>query len=392
MKITPYSKQYIDNKDKLAVSKVLSSNFITSGPIVDMFEKKVRDFSKAKYSIAVNSATSALHIACMALNLKKNDILWTVPNSFVASANCGLYCGAKIDFVDIDNETLNISIELLEKKLIQSKKKKKLPKILVVVHFGGASCEMDKIRRLSIKYGFKIIEDASHAIGGIFKNFRVGSCRFSDITVFSFHPVKIITSGEGGMALTNNKKLASLMSNLRNHGIVRDRRGLNKKKEIRGYYEQHYLGYNYRITDIQCALGLSQMSKIKRFIYQRNKIANFYKKSLKNAHVKFQKIPKTVKSTYHLFVIRINKLLKKKLFNELIKNKFLVNTHYIPIHTHPFFKKKGFKKGDFKISEEYYEESISIPVFYGLKHSDQIKVVRIIKRIFEKNKKLTKGI
>ncbi len=387
MKIIPYSKQYIDNQDKLAVEKVLSSNFVTSGPKVEMFEKKVREFSNAKYSIAVNSATSALHIACMALNLKKKDILWTVPNSFVASANCGLYCGAKIDFVDIDNETLNISIKLLEEKLILSKKKKKLPKILVVVHFGGASCEMDKIKKLSVKYRFKIIEDASHAIGGTFKNFKVGSCKFSDITVFSFHPVKVITSGEGGMALTNNKKLAWLMNNLRNHGIIRHRKDLNKKREIRGYYEQHYLGYNYRITDLQCALGLSQMDKIKKFINERNKIAQFYKKSLKNYNIKFQEIPKSVKSTYHLFIIRVNKLLKEKLFNELIRKKFLVNTHYIPIHMHPFFKKIGFKKGDFKISEEYYKESISIPVFYNLQYSDQIKIVKIIKRFFEKNKK-----
>ena len=384
MKFIPYSKQYIDNKDKLSVNKVLSSNFITGGSKVEMFEKKIREFSDAKYSIAVNSATSALHIACMALDLKKKDILWTVPNSFVASANCGLYCGSKIDFVDIDNNTLNISIKLLEEKLIISKKKKKLPKILVVVHFGGASCEMDKIKTLSNTYGFKIIEDASHAIGGTFKNYKVGSCKFSDITVFSFHPVKVITTGEGGMTLTNKKKLALMMDSLRNHGIIRDRNRLNKKKEIRGYYEQHYLGYNYRITDLQCALGLSQLKKIKKFINKRNKIALLYTRLLKNTNIKFQEIPKSVKSTYHLFIIRVNKLIKKKIFNELIKKKFLVNTHYIPIHIHPFFKKIGFKIGDFKISEEYYKESISIPVFYDLKFSDQIKVVKIIKKFLEK--------
>jgi UDP-4-amino-4,6-dideoxy-N-acetyl-beta-L-altrosamine transaminase len=383
MKIIPYSKQFISKKDKLEVNKVLSSDFITSGPKVELFEKKVKTFSNAKYAVAVNSATSALHIACMSLGLKSNDLLWTVPNSFVASANCGLYCGAKIDFVDIDNDTLNISINQLEQKLISSHKRKKLPKILVVVHFAGASCEMDRIKKLSNKYKFRIIEDASHAIGGDFNNYKVGSCKYSDITVFSFHPVKIITSGEGGIALTNNKDLAKSMSYLRSHGIIRDKKVLNKKKEIQGYYEQKYLGYNYRITDIQCALGISQMDMIKNFITYRNKIAKLYIKSLKNLDLKFQKIPSRVRSTYHLFIIRVNKTIKKKLFEEFINNKIFVNTHYIPIHTHPFYKKKGFKNGDFKVSENYYKESISIPIFYNLKNSEQIKVIKIIKKFIK---------
>ncbi len=384
MKIIPYSRQYIDKKDKLEVQRVLSSNLITSGPKVELFEKIVRKYCNTKFSIAVNSATSALHIACMAIGLKKNDILWTVPNSFVASANCGLYCGSKIDFVDIDDDTLNICVNSLEKKLIFSKKKKKLPKILVAVHFGGASCEMEKIKKLSKKYKFKIIEDASHAIGGSFKNNKVGSCKYSDITVFSFHPVKIITTGEGGMALTNKQDLALKMSHLRNHGIVRERNLLHKKKELRGYYEQHHLGYNYRITDLQSVLGISQMKKINHFVNRRNKIAKFYINSLKNLNIKLQKIPKKVKSSYHLFIIRVHKKTKIKLFDEFLKNKFLVNSHYIPIHTHPFFKKKGFKNGDFKVSENYYKETISIPIFYNLTYLDQLKVIKIIKKFCKK--------
>jgi len=281
-KIIPYSRQYIDKSDVESVKKVLKSDYLTTGPQINKFENLVNKYCGSKYSVAFNSATSALHIACMALKLKKNDILWTSPISFVASANCGLYCGAKIDFVDIDIETFNISLYKLEKKLIQAKKNKKLPKALVVVHLGGLSCKMKEISKLSKKYRFKIIEDASHALGAIYNNSRVGSCKYSDITVFSFHPVKIITSAEGGVATTNQKRLADQMSILREHGIVREKSKFTERSHGKWFYQQQYLGFNYRLSDVHAALGINQLKKINLFVKRRNQIINTYKTKLKN--------------------------------------------------------------------------------------------------------------
>ena len=292
----PYSRQSIQKKDINSVIQVLKSNFLTQGPKVEQFEKSIRKITKAKYSVAVNSATSALHLACISLGLKKNEYLWTVPNTFVASANCALHCGAKVDFVDIDSNTLNISLEKLEIKL-KNTIKKKLPKILVTVHFAGLPTMQDEIFKLSKKYKFKIIEDASHSIGAKYKSEPVGSCKWSDITIFSFHPVKIITTGEGGMLLTNKKYVAEKSRILRTHGII-------KSKNNDWYYEQRYLGYNYRMSDIHASLGISQVRRLKKFISKRNEIAALYKRELSNLPLDFQQIDKNAISSYHLFVIK----------------------------------------------------------------------------------------
>ena len=387
MKIIPYSKQFISKKDKLEVNKVLSSDFITSGPKVELFEKKVKTFSNAKYAVAVNSATSALHIACMSLGLKSNDLLWTVPNSFVASANCGLYCGAKIDFVDIDNDTLNISINQLEQKLISSHKRKKLPKILVVVHFAGASCEMDRIKKLSNKYKFRIIEDASHAIGGDFNNYKVGSCKYSDITVFSFHPVKIITSGEGGMATTNDENLAATMRDFRSHGITKDSKKFLTDTFGPWYYEQQTLGFNYRMTDLHASLGLNQLDRIDTFIEKRHSLAKRYNTLLAGLPITlpFQLID--TYSAFHLYIIWIDfqqlSLSQAEAFKFLMDRNIGVNLHYIPVYKHPYYHKLGFHDNYCEEAERYYSGAISIPIFSSLSHEDQDTVIFVLKEMLQ---------
>ena len=314
----PYSRQEIDKKDIRSVEKVLKSRFITQGNQINIFEKKICNKVGSKYSVAVNSATSALHIACLALDLKEKDYLWTVPNTFVASANCGLYCGALIDFVDIDKDTLNISIENLKKKLIEAKKKKKIPKIIVAVDFGGNPYDHKKLFDLSLKYNFKIITDASHSLGSSFKNYKIGRCKWSDITVFSFHPVKPITTAEGGMAVTNDKLLFEKLKILRNHGISRNINKYQKKIRQKWYYEQIDLGYNYRMNELQAALGISQLNKLDSFNLKRNKIAKFYKNKLKNLPIKFQEVDKNSFSSYHLFVVLFPKsIIKKKIYNKI---------------------------------------------------------------------------
>ena len=373
----PYSRQSIQKEDINSVIQVLKSNFLTQGPKVEQFEKSIRKITKAKYSVAVNSATSALHLACISLGLKKNEYLWTVPNTFVASANCALHCGAKVDFVDIDSNTLNISLEKLELKL-KNTKKNKLPKILVTVHFAGLPTMQDEIFKLSKKYKFKIIEDASHSIGAKYKREPVGSCKWSDITIFSFHPVKIITTGEGGMLLTNKKYVAEKSRILRTHGII-------KSKNKGWYYEQRYLGYNYRMSDIHASLGISQLKRLKKFVSKRNEIATMYKKKLSNLPLDFQKIEKNVLSSYHLFVIKFKskRLITNysKIFNLLKKNKLWINLHYLPLHLHPFYKKLGFKSGSFPEAERYSKKSISIPIFFELSKNMQLKTILKIKKI-----------
>jgi UDP-4-amino-4,6-dideoxy-N-acetyl-beta-L-altrosamine transaminase len=365
----PYSCQSISEDDIDAVVKVLRSELLTQGPTIPLFENAICDYTGSKYGVAVNSATSALHIACLALGLGEGDILWTTPNSFVASSNCALYCNAKVDFVDIDPATWNMCVDALEQKLIYAKKRNLLPKIIIPVHLCGLSCDMEKIQKLSEEYGFYIIEDASHAIGGYYQGKPIGSSYYSDITVFSFHPVKIITAGEGGMAMTNNKDLATKMGLFRSHGITRDGNLMHATPDGPWYYEQVDLGYNYRLTDIHAALGLSQFKKVDKFVQKRNDIANRYDICLQKLPIISQLRPDNYYSAMHLYVIRLqlDKLERSHLeiFNEL-RNDILVNLHYMPIHLQPWYKKMGFRKGDFPNAELYYKEAISIPCFPNL--------------------------
>ncbi len=310
------------------------------------------------------------------MGLSKNDYVWTVSVTFVASANCALYCDAKIDLIDIDPETLNISIKELERKLIKAKKNKKLPKIVIPVHLGGNPCDMKELKKLSKIYKFKIIEDASHALGAFYNNSPIGSCKYSDACIFSFHPVKIITTGEGGAMLTNNKNLALKFSSLRSHGI--ERSNFKKKSSFSWYYEQKNLGFNYRLNDIEASLGYSQLSNLKKFIKERNKIANYYKKKLNSKKIKFQKINNLSKSSYHLFIIRTNKKLRKIIYDKLKKKGVTTSFHYIPIYRHPYYNQYKFSKKNFKVSEKYYEDGLSIPLYFGLNQKIQNKIINII--------------
>jgi len=354
----------------------LSSDFLTQGPQVPKFEKLVSEYCKSDYAVAVNSATSALHLACLALNLKKGDWLWTSPNSFVASSNCALYCGASVDFIDIDPLTYNICVEDLERKLIISEAENKLPKIIIPVHFAGQACNMKKIHSLSKKYGFKIIEDASHALGGSYLKKPIGSCQFSDITVFSFHPVKIITTGEGGMATTNNEELAKAMVMLRSHGISRDSNDMSQKPDGPWYYEQLALGFNYRMTDIHAALGVSQIKRLDEYIKMRHNIAKKYDDELKNCELKTPFRHKDSFSAFHLYVIRLrNSDNHLNVFNHLRNNGIGVNLHYMPIHIQPYYQKLGFKPSNFPEAMKYYKEAISLPMFPMLKSEKQQQVI-----------------
>ena len=387
-RIIPYSRQLISNNDVEAVKKVLKSDFITQGPLVSRFEKKISSYVQAKFSVAINSATSGLHLACLAIGLKKGDWLWTTTNSFVASANCGLLCGAKVDLIDIDLKTYNISIEDLKKKLAIAKKKKKLPKVLIPVHFAGRPYEMKEIFKLSKKYNFKIIEDASHALGSKIYGNKIGSCKYSDLCVFSFHPVKNITTGEGGIVSTNQKKYADKIKILRTHGINKQKKYFQNKKTEPRHYEQIMLGYNYRMNDIEAALGISQLRKLNSFIKIRNKIAQNYANKLKNLPLILPKTDKKIINTYHLYVIRINEKKTRKsrlsLYKYLKKRSINVNVHYIPIHHHPYFKKRGFNKIGFPNAEIYYKNSISIPIFPGLKEIENTKVIKSLNEFFSR--------
>ena len=382
----PYGRQDISQADIDSVIDTLKSDFLTQGPQVPLFEKKVSGYCNAKYGVAVNSATSALHIACLALNLSKGDWLWTSPNSFVASANCGLYCGAKVDFVDIDSKTYNMSVEELEKKLIQAELDNKLPKIVIPVHFAGQSCNMKRIHSLSQKYGFKIIEDASHAIGGKYLNKSIGCCQYSDITVFSFHPVKIITTAEGGLATTNNKNLLEKMQLFRSHGITRDAKLMTKKSQRSLYYEQTVLGFNYRMTDLQAALGISQMKRLDIFVTKRHVLRNNYNLLLNNLPLIKPFQDQDSYSSLHLYPIQIdlektNKN-REKIFEELRSSGVGVNVHYIPIHTHPYYQKLGFQNGDFPNTEAYYTRAISLPLQSVMSIDQQKFIVKKMKDIF----------
>lgn len=385
--MTPYSRQNISKEDISAVSKVLKSNFLTQGPNVPNLEKKIKKYVKSKFALAVNSATSGLHLSCLALNVKKNDVVWTVPNTFAASANCALNCGATVDFVDIDPETLNICTIELEKKLKKAKKLKKLPKVVIPVHFSGQPTEQKKIWSLAKKFNFKVIEDASHSLGATHYNEKVGSCKWSDITVFSFHPVKIITTGEGGMVLTNNRKFAEKISQLRNNGITKNNFIFKKNKNKPWYYEHQFNGYNYRMNDISAALGIAQFKRLNFFVKRRNEIAKKYREGLKNVPLKFQKVMKYNFSSYHLLPIQFNlkktKLDHLQIFEKFRRNKYFVNLHYMPLHLSPYFRKKGYKKNDFRNSEIYASAVVSVPIFIGLKNTQVKKIINLIKTFYK---------
>ncbi|CAM5523195.1 UDP-4-amino-4,6-dideoxy-N-acetyl-beta-L-altrosamine transaminase [Eoetvoesiella caeni] len=375
----PYGRQEITQTDIDAVVAVLRSDFLTQGPRVPLFEDAVAAYCGAEYAVAVNSATSALHIACMALELRHGDILWTTPITFVASANCGLYCGAEIDFVDIDPVTYNLCPIALERKLVLAEQQGRLPKVVVPVHLCGQPCDMEAIFVLSQRFGFSIIEDASHAIGGKYKGEPIGSGRYSDITVFSFHPVKIITSAEGGMALTNKAKLAQRMDLLRSHGVTRDPSLMTQEPDGPWYYQQVDLGYNYRMTELQAALGLSQLSRLDEYVCKRHKLAHRYDELLAGLPLTIPWQHSDGYSGLHLYVIRLqmNKIgcSHRQVFESLRENGVGVNLHYIPVHTQPYYKKMGFAEGQFPEAERYYAEAISLPMYATLSESQQQMVV-----------------
>jgi len=385
--VIPYGKQNINQADIDSVVNVLQSDFLTQGPQVPLFEKTVAGYCGVEFSVAVNSATSALHIACLALGLGKGDYLWTSPNSFVASANCGLYCGAIVDFVDIDQKKYNLSAVELEQKLIQAKKNNRLPKIVIPVHFAGQSCDMKKIHSLSQEYGFKIIEDASHAIGGKYLDKPIGGCQYSDITVFSFHPVKIITTAEGGLATTNSKELAEKMQLYRSHGITRDESLMTNKPDGDWYYQQVDLGFNYRMTELQAALGVSQIQRLDEFVSKRHILQERYSSLLNGLPILKPYQDKDSYSALHLYPVQVDldsvDKSRQQIFDELRQNGIGVNVHYIPIHTQPYYLQFGFKVGDFPNSEAYYHRAISIPLSHVMTTKQQDKILNVLNQVLQ---------
>ncbi len=383
MDIIPYGRQDINEADINAVINVLRSDFLTQGPVVPLFESAVAEYCGAQHAVAVNSATSALHIACLALGVGQGDVVWTSPITFVASANCALYCGATVDFVDIDPLTYNLSAERLAEKLTLAEKMGKLPKVVIPVHLCGQPCDMARIYALGKKYGFKIIEDASHAVGGKYKDEPIGNGRYSDITVFSFHPVKIITSGEGGMAVTNDAHLAKHMRLRRSHGISSTKEDMHARpvQEIWNY-QQIDLGFNYRMTDLQAALGLSQLQRINAFVSQRHEIAKRYNNLLVDLPMDIPWQHPSSYSGYHLYVIRLklSKIKKtlRQVYDSLYSAKIGVNLHYIPVYRQPYYERMGFKAGYCPEAEEYYKEIVSIPIYPGLTQEQQDLVVQAL--------------
>ncbi len=385
--LIPYGKQDINQQDIDSIVDVLKSDFLTQGPQVPAFERALAKYTGANYAVAVNSATSALHIACLALGLGEGDWLWTSPITFVASANCGLYCGAKVDFVDIDPDTYNMCPKTLEKKLIEAKAEGKVPKVVVPVHLSGQPCDMKSIAKLAADYGFKVIEDASHAIGGKYHDLPVGNCEYSDITVFSFHPVKIVTTAEGGAAMTNCKELSNRMALLRSHGVTRNSEQMEGKSHGDWYYQQIDLGFNYRMTDIQAALGISQLKRLEDFITARHYLSDRYNKLLYSLPVV---LPYQLENTYsglHLYVIRLrlDKIASthKEVFDALRRNGIGVNLHYIPVHTQPYYENMGFSVGDFPESELYYSEAISLPMFHFMTEEQQDRVIQVLSNVLK---------
>lgn len=377
-KFISYGRQDITQEDIDAVTEVLRSDFLTQGPAVSLFEESLQQYCNARFALATNSATSALHISCLALGLKPNDYLWTTAISFVASANCALYCGAKVDFVDIDPDTNNMCPIALQEKLKLAERDGTLPKILVIVHLCGLPADLESIRALSYKYGFSIIEDASHAIGASYNNSKIGSCTYSDITVFSFHPVKIITSAEGGATLTNNQALHEKMELLRSHGVTRNKKLMENPHHPSWYYEQVELGFNYRMTDLQAALGKSQIIRLDDYINKRYEIANYYHSNLSELPIILPYTEtESSKSSLHLYVIKTEK--RDQIFEHLRKENIGANLHYIPIYRHPFYEKTGLYK-NLPNAEEYYKKSLTIPLHPKLEEEEKLKIVKTIIR------------
>ncbi|RME27669.1 MAG: UDP-4-amino-4,6-dideoxy-N-acetyl-beta-L-altrosamine transaminase [Candidatus Zixiibacteriota bacterium] len=380
----PYGRQEITQADIDAVVETLRSDFLTQGPQVPAFEQAVADYCRATHAVAVNSGTSALHLACKALDLKPGGLLWTTPITFVASANCALYCGADVDFVDIDPATGNMSIEALQTKLEQADKAGRLPNIVVPVHFAGLPCDMASIAALSSRYGFRVIEDACHAIGARYSTGPVGNCRFSDITIFSFHPVKLVTTAEGGMAVTNDSRLADRMRLLRSHGITRNPDQMSRTPDGPWYYEQIDLGFNYRLTDIQAALGQSQLHRLDDYILRRHELAMRYDQHI--AHLPLRPLGRQIdgRSALHLYVVRLDTtespLSRGQLFDRLREAGIGVNVHYIPVHTQPHYQEMGFQPGDFPKAERYYREALTLPLSPGLTEAQQDTVIQALTR------------
>ena len=381
----PYGRQDITQADIDAVVGVLKSDFLTQGPVVPRFESAIAEYCGAKYGVAVNSATSALHLACLALELGVGDWLWTSPITFVASANCGLYCGAQIDFVDIDPRTYNLCPKALERKLEVAKVNGNLPKIVVPVHLCGQPCDMVAIHKLSQRFGFRVIEDASHAIGGKYLGEPIGNCRYSDVTVFSFHPVKIITTAEGGLAVTNRPEIAAKMDLLRSHGITRDQSLMTRQADGPWYYEQVDLGSNYRMTELQAALGLSQFDRLDSYVAKRHRLARRYSELLADLPVRIPWQHPDGYSGLHLYVVRLDlgslSTTRREVFEALREHGVGVNVHYIPVHTQPYYQRMGFKLGDFREAEAYYREAISLPMFPTLTTEQQKTVVDCLKNV-----------
>jgi UDP-4-amino-4,6-dideoxy-N-acetyl-beta-L-altrosamine transaminase len=381
----PYGRQEITQADLDAVVAVLRSDFLTQGPLVPAFEQAIAGHCGARHALAVNSATSALHLACLALGLGAGDLLWTTPVTFVASANCALYCGASVDFVDIDPKSYNLSVQALEEKLLRAEELGRLPKVLVAVHLCGQPCEMQAIHELSRRFGFRIIEDASHAIGGRYRGEPIGNCRYSDITVFSFHPVKIITSAEGGMALTNDGVLAREMGLLRSHGITRDPDLMTCEPDGPWYYQQVALGFNYRMTDLQAALGLSQSGRLESYVARRHELAARYDRLLAGLPVTVPWQHPDSHSGLHLYVIRLKlaeiRASHREVFEGLRERGILVNLHYIPVHTQPYYQNLGFRPGDFPEAERYYREAISLPMYPTITEPQQDRVVAALAEV-----------
>ncbi len=384
----PYGRQSISEADIQAVVDILRSDFLTQGPAVEHFERSISDYCGVTYAVAVNSATSALHIACLAAGLGSGDILWTSPNTFVASANCGLYCGASVDFVDIDPNTYNMSTTALETKLIKARLAGKLPKVLIPVHFAGQSCDMARIAELGREYGFTVIEDASHSIGGKYLVEPIGNCRYSDMTVFSFHPVKIVTTGEGGMVVTNSKDLHEELVRLRSHGITRDPALMEGDNNGAWVYQQVELGFNYRMTDLQAALGTSQMNRLDDFVARRHDVAESYNQQLSGLPLILPRQNTYAYSAFHLYVVRIDTaktgITRRQFFDAMRNAKIGVNVHYIPVHTQPFYRKMGFSEGMFPEAESYYEDAISLPMFASMTEQQQERVIKTVRSLLTK--------
>jgi UDP-4-amino-4,6-dideoxy-N-acetyl-beta-L-altrosamine transaminase len=379
----PYGKHLVDEDDIDAVVDVLRNQFLTQGKVVPQFEQALCDYTGAKYCVAVNSATSGLHVACLAAGVGTGDIVWTVPNSFVASANCALYCGASIDFVDIDPTTRNIDVDALARKLQQAASQNRLPKVLIVVHFSGLSCDMQSIRSLTQKYSIVLIEDAAHGLGGSYQQSKIGSCVYSDMAVLSFHPVKSITSAEGGAVLTNQNQFHEKLKLFAKHGVTKDPEQYQGESHGPWYYQQLELGYNYRLSDMQAALGLSQLKKLNSFMHRRAEIAKIYDEALVNLPLKLPVVDSQSQSAWHLYMVELTLHDRQNIYQQLHAKGVGVNVHYIPIHLQPYYQQLGFKQGDFPVSEHFYQHALTLPLFPSLTDVEQTKVIETLREVLK---------